>query len=280
MTLFAVHISDGVLSEPWWIGGVAVACVFVWLGVRRMRENEIARVALMTAALFIASSMHVPVGLTSVHLLLNGLAGVLLGVRAAAALAVALLLQAVLLGHGGLYAIGVNIVVQTIPAWLAYVLFRVVHRRVDLRAPITRGLLVGFGALLCYVFAVYSSLLLFRSSLSPLDLGDFERANRLIVHPLSLVGAVAWMLTFAWWERRLENSPEFPLGFLLGTFAVVVTLALHQAVMLANGDRVWQPATLVFAIGHLPIALLEGLVLGFLLGYLAKVKPEMLFGET
>jgi cobalt/nickel transport system permease protein len=280
MTLFAVHISDGVLSEPWWIGGFAAAAVCVWLGVRRMHENDIARVALMTAALFIASSMHVPVGLTSVHLLLNGLAGVLLGVRAAAAIAVALLLQAVLLGHGGLYALGVNIVVQTIPAWLAFILFRVAHRRLDLRAPLTRSLLVGAGALLCYVFAVYSSLLLFRSSLSPLDLDDFNRANRLIVHPVSLAGAVAWMLFAAWWERRLENTPEFPLGFLLGTFAVVATLMMHQTVMLANGDRVWQPATLVFALGHLPIALLEGMVLGFLLGYLAKVKPSMLYGEN
>ena len=41
----------------------------------RIREDEIPRVALVTAAFFVASLIHVRVGPTSVHLLLNGLVG-------------------------------------------------------------------------------------------------------------------------------------------------------------------------------------------------------------
>ena len=56
-------------------------------------DFAIPRIALMTAAFFVASLIHVPIGPTSVHLLLNGLVGVLLGWRSALAIAVGLLLH-------------------------------------------------------------------------------------------------------------------------------------------------------------------------------------------
>ena len=71
------------------------------------------------AAFFVASLVHIRIGPTSVHLLLNGLAGVLLGLRAGPSIAVGLTLQAVLIGHGGFSALGVNICVMTIPALFA-----------------------------------------------------------------------------------------------------------------------------------------------------------------
>ena len=73
----------------------------------------------MAAAFFVATLIHVKVGPTSVHLLLNGLVGVILGRRAPLAIAVGLFLQAALLGHGGFLPLGVNTCVMSLPALLA-----------------------------------------------------------------------------------------------------------------------------------------------------------------
>ena len=72
LALLAVHISDGVLATGWWAGGFLAAGLLAALGAWRIRDDEIPRVALLTAAFFVASSFHIRVGPTSVHLLLNG----------------------------------------------------------------------------------------------------------------------------------------------------------------------------------------------------------------
>src|SRR5436190_4012331 len=126
--LLAMHISDGVLAAPWLAGGFALAGLLAVVGCWGMRDEEIPRVALLTAAFFLASSLHIKVGPSSVHLLLNGLVGVLLGWRAALAIPVGLLLQAVLLQHGGLASLGVNSCVQVVPALAAGLGFACLRR--------------------------------------------------------------------------------------------------------------------------------------------------------
>src|SRR5205085_10423419 len=121
--LWAVHISDGVLTGPWCVGGFLVAALLAVLGAERIRDEEIPRVALLTAAFFVASLIHLPVGPTSAHLLLNGLVGVVLGRRAGLAIPVGLFLQAALIGHGGFSTLGINACVMTLPALLAWWLF-------------------------------------------------------------------------------------------------------------------------------------------------------------
>jgi cobalt/nickel transport system permease protein len=122
--LFAVHISDGVLS-PLVLGlGFAVAAVLLIPALFRVGEEEIPRIALLTAAFFVASSIHVKVPPTSVHLVLNALVGVVLGRRAPLAITVGLLLQAVLLAHGGYTTLGVNATVISLPALLAGPIFQ------------------------------------------------------------------------------------------------------------------------------------------------------------
>src|ERR1700726_74978 len=108
--LWAVHLPDGLLAEPWLLGGFALAIAMGVVSVRlvRLREEDIARIALLAAAFFVASLIHVPVGVTSVHLLLNGLVGVLLGWHAALAIPLGLFLQAALFNHGGFTTLGIN----------------------------------------------------------------------------------------------------------------------------------------------------------------------------
>lgn len=123
--LFAVHISDGVLAPLTLAIGFAIAGVMLVPALWRIRDEEVPRIALLTAAFFVSSSIHVKVPPTSVHLLLNALVGVVLGRRAPLAIVVGLVLQVVLLAHGGYTTLGVNTAVIAGPALLARPLFRV-----------------------------------------------------------------------------------------------------------------------------------------------------------
>jgi cobalt/nickel transport system permease protein len=137
-----LHISEGVLSAPVLAAGGALAAGGVAIGLRTIRDERIPTVALFSSAFFVVSLIHVPIYPTSWHLLLNGLAGVLLGWAAFPAILIALLLQAVLFGHGGLTPLGVNTVVMALPAVVCGWAFRrgVASRR--------RGVVFacGFGA--------------------------------------------------------------------------------------------------------------------------------------
>ena len=124
MPLFAVHISDGVLAPATLGLGFLAAALLLVPALVRVREEEISRIALLTAAFFVSSSIHVKVGATSIHLLLNALVGVVLGRRAPLAIAIGLVLQAVLLAHGGVTTLGVNATVIAVPALLARAMFR------------------------------------------------------------------------------------------------------------------------------------------------------------
>ena len=74
------HIPDGILSAPVLIGGAAVALGGVTLGLRSLSDRAIPRAAILSAAFFTASLISVPVGPSSVHLLLSGLMGIMLGI--------------------------------------------------------------------------------------------------------------------------------------------------------------------------------------------------------
>lgn len=127
-SLFAVHIADGVLNEFALVAGFTNAAILVGYSMWLVREEEIPRIGVMTAAFFVASQLHIPLGGTSAHLLLNGLVGVILGRRAAVAIAVGLFLQAFLFSHGGLTTLGVNIVVYAWPAMVLGMAFRPMRR--------------------------------------------------------------------------------------------------------------------------------------------------------
>jgi cobalt/nickel transport system permease protein len=142
-SLWAVHIADGILTWPWWSVGFVLAALLALLGARRIRDEEIPQIALLTAAFFVASSIHVRTPATSVHLLLNGLVGVILGRRAALAIPVGLFLQAALLFHGGILTLGVNSCVMVLPALLAWQIFALFERPHSKRHWFLIGLLMG-----------------------------------------------------------------------------------------------------------------------------------------
>ena len=118
-----MHIADGVLSWPVLVTGAAAAAAGVAIGLRKTDQEQLPRVAVLASAFFVASLIHVPVGPSSAHLVLNGLAGIVLGWAAFPAILVALFLQAILFGFGGLTALGANTLTMALPAVACYYLF-------------------------------------------------------------------------------------------------------------------------------------------------------------
>jgi cobalt/nickel transport system permease protein len=275
----AVHISDGVLAPAWLAGGFILAGVLAFLGSWRIRDEEIPKVALMTAAFFVASLLHVRIFSTSVHLLLTGLVGVILGWRAALAIPVGLFLQAALLNHGGFTTLGVNSCVMVLPALLSWQLFAGLRRVPWVRRPWFRSLLVAISTMAWILSLVFSLSMLFTNPLVHRTRLDTEWADFVTFHPLTLTAALVLAGLAAWGERWFENAPEFPVGLLVGEIAVLATIFLNCFVLIGGGEEQWDTLALVLFIAHLPIAVVEGVVLGFTVGFLVRVKPEMLAWE-
>jgi cobalt/nickel transport system permease protein len=154
-----VHISDGVLPPAMLAAGFILTAFLLYFSLKGIRAEEIPKVSLITAALFVASLVHFPVGPTSVHLIMNGMAGILLGRRAYAGVFVALTLQAVFFQHGGITALGVNAFNIGLPALLAWQIFE--HRTgfSSPRREVVFGALAGGLAVLASVFLVSLELL-------------------------------------------------------------------------------------------------------------------------
>lgn len=118
-----MHLADGVLSAPVVVVTSVGAVAMLAYSMRKVKEEEIPRISLMTGAFFALSLVSIPVGPSSVHPLLGGLLGIVLGRRAVLAFFVGLLLQAILFHHGGLTTLGVNTLMLALPALLAHKIF-------------------------------------------------------------------------------------------------------------------------------------------------------------
>jgi len=111
-----MHLSEGVLSVPVLAGGAVLAAAGVGMGIKKLDAEHIAGAGLLAAGFFVASLIHVPIGPSSAHLVLNGLVGLILGWTAFPVIFVALVLQGVFLQFGGITTLGVNTVVMALPA--------------------------------------------------------------------------------------------------------------------------------------------------------------------
>ena len=147
-----MHISEGVLSAPVLFSGGALAFAGTAIGLTKIDHEHVAKVGVLSSAFFVASLIHVNVGPSSVHLILNGLVGIILGWAAFPAVLVALLLQAIFFQFGGLTTIGVNTVILALPAVFCYYIFTPMIHRDNFLAPI--------GAFSCGFASVFFSALL------------------------------------------------------------------------------------------------------------------------
>lgn len=196
-----MHISEGVVSGPVLAGGWLLTAAGLGLGLKKLDYERLMTVAILSAAFFVGSLIHVPIGPVSVHLILNGLLGAVLGLAAFPAICVALLLQAVLFQYGGLVVLGVNTFDMALPAVFCFYLFGPLLQR-----------------------------------------GGRSRA----------VGA-----------------------FCCGFCAVLLAGCLTAAALALSGEAFAATAKAIL-LAHVPIMVIEGVLTTMVVGFLAKVRPELL----
>ena len=203
LSLLAVHLSDGAIADAWVAAGFGVGALLLFFAMWRIREDEIPRIGVLTAAFFVGSSIHIKLAIvpTSVHLILNGLVGVILGRRAPLAVTIGLGLQYLLLAHGGYTTLGLNACIVGIPAILAGWAYPVLKR----------------------------------------------------------LGVCA-----------------FARGAILGGAAAAGAVALNFLVLLFAGKEDWTTLAKLVLLAHVPVVILEAVMLGVIVRYIEKVKPEML----
>ena len=197
-----MHISEGILSAPVLVAGAGLTVIAVAYSLKKIEHKEVPKIAILSSVFFVASLIHIPLGPSSVHLILNGIIGVLLGWSAFPAILVALALQGVLFQFGGITTLGVNTLNMALPAIICFYLFN-------------RGI------------------------------------------------------------RSENNFIALILTFVCGFLAVLLSGIMVAAALVFTGEPFIQVAKLVL-IAHLPVMILEGVLTVFCIGFLRKVRPEIL----
>ncbi|MFQ8736833.1 MAG: cobalt transporter CbiM [Bilophila wadsworthia] len=155
-----MHISEGVLSPAVLGAGAVLAAAGIVIGLRKLDYDRLMTVAILAAAFFVGSLIHVPIGPSSVHLILNGLLGMLLGWAAFPSIFVALMLQAILFQYGGITVLGVNTFNMAFPAVVCYYAFRPMllnRTSADCRRILLRALSVAGAGLLTALSLSFSA---------------------------------------------------------------------------------------------------------------------------
>ncbi len=200
-----MHIAEGVLSTPVLVAGWALTAGATAVGLRKLDWEHVMSVSILAAAFFVASLIHVPIGPVSMHLVLNGLLGLVLGWAAFPAILCGLLLQAVFFQYGGFTSLGVNTLNMALPAVLCWYL---------LRPLLSRG-------------------------------------------------------------GKARSIAAFTAGFLAVLLAGVFT-----SLSLALSDEGFLTTAKAVLLGHVPVMLVEGVITLFVVGFLARVQPELLGQAT
>ncbi len=209
--LWAMHISEGILPFHWAAFWFGVAIPFVAYGIWRLKtisKNDIAfkpLVGLMAAAIFIISCMPVPVPMagTCSHPCGTGISGIILGPAISVLVAaVALLIQALFLAHGGFSTWGANIVsMGVMGSFAGYITFKALRSaRINLA-------IAGFMAGLFADWATYIT--------NSVDLTAGIRGD-------SPFMALFWKILIAFIPTQL------PLGVLEGAMTAGVIVLLYK----------------------------------------------------
>ena len=172
-----MHIPDGILSAQVSAVGYAIAAPLIGYSLRRIERQShqhpagvartLPKAALLTATFFVASSIYLPgpPPFGTIHFLMNGLLGAVLGYYAIPAIVIGLLFQALLLGHGGLTTLGLNMLLLGIPALLAHHLFEWRHwlsAKVNGKGRISTQVIYGLlGGLAGFIGVMGAALLFF-----------------------------------------------------------------------------------------------------------------------
>lgn len=143
-----MHISDGVLPATVTIAAAVAGLAGAAWSLKQVRNDDLPKIAVVTSSFFVASLIHLPFGPTSVHLILPGIVGALLGPAAFLSIALGLFLQSLLFQFGGLTALGANTLMMGVPAFLCGLLFQGIRGKTVLSHGIAGAICGGLGTAL------------------------------------------------------------------------------------------------------------------------------------
>ena len=247
-----IHIPDGVLPVWLWLAGWIAALALVWIAAQVAKRADVRRkvplLGVVAALVLVAmSSEIVPI---AYHVNLTVVAGVLLGPWLGAIAAFIVVVVLALLGHGGVTVIGLNTLMIAGEMVLGWALFRLLTRMLG------RGHVRWSAALATVV--------------------------TLAITTTALVGLVALAGGGAAATRETGALDPASLTFAnpFGGGIVSINTLRGEAPATsppAAGLSVRRFAAVVYTLG--PIGwLIEALVTAAVLGYVARVRPSLVFG--
>jgi cobalt/nickel transport system permease protein len=143
-----MHISDGVLPETVSLASYVLAFIGTAWSLKQVKNEDLPKIAVVTSSFFVASLIHLPFGPTSVHLILPGIVGALLGPASFLSITLGLFLQSILFQFGGLTALGANTLMMGLPAFVCGLLFQTIRGTTALRHGIMGAICGGLGTTL------------------------------------------------------------------------------------------------------------------------------------
>jgi cobalt/nickel transport system permease protein len=159
-----MHIYEGILTatpagQGVLLAGSVAAAAGTMIGLRRLDEEQIPKAAVLGSAFFIASAIQVPMFGSSVHLVLSGLMGLVLGWAIFPTVLVGLILQLAFFSLAGPTVLGINTLIMALPGVICHYLLRATVRSDDRWVIFASGFAAGsmaiiFGALLSFAALV------------------------------------------------------------------------------------------------------------------------------
>jgi cobalt/nickel transport system permease protein len=192
-----MHIPDGYLSPATCAVGYAMAAPFWYVALDRVKRLLQTRLVPLLAAVsafsFVVMMFNLPIpGGTTAHAVGMGVAAIVLGPWAAIlAISIALAIQALFFGDGGITAYGVNCVnMAIIGSLVAYAVYQAIARRAPIASArrIVAGAVAGYAAINVAAFAAGCEF-----GIQPLLFHDAAGAPLYAPYPLS-VAVPAMML--------------------------------------------------------------------------------------
>lgn len=197
-----MHISEGILSGGVLALGWAGTIAGVSFGLKKTNPGKIIQTALISSAFFLASLVNVRIGPSSTHLTLLAPMGLILGHAVFPAVIVALLLQALLFGFGGILVLGVNSFVMGFSSLVTYIIFgRLIRESSGRVKVITLSFMAGAFAVM--MAAVIAGIFLMMTD------SNFAGAVKilLIAHlPVAVVEGIVTAFLVMWLKK---SAPEF-----------------------------------------------------------------------
>lgn len=238
-----IHLPDGVIPFVWWIGGYIVALLVAVFVLRMIDKDSVRRkipvAAVMAAVMLI--TMSIPLGFLPFHLNMSALAGILMGPGLGFVIAFVVNLFMALMGHGGFTVVGLNTLIIGAEAVLAFFIFSA------LRQKLQKSVTSGISVLLALVVSI--SLMIAVVGLSGAI--DITGGEAFIAHDHDHGHEYEEKHAE---EKHAEEKHEegFNLGFITLTgWTAFLTVVISGI-------------------------LLESVLTALIVGFLAKVRPDML----